>query len=387
MSKRLPLEGITVLEFSQFLAAPSAGLRLADLGARVIKIERPKGGDLCRKLSFKNMFVGDESLLFHTINRNKESFTADLKNPEDLDWVKQLIKKADIITHNFRPGVMEKIGLDYAKVKEINPQIIYAEVSGYGKIGPWKNKPGQDLLVQALSGLTWLSGNDEKPLPFGMSIADIICGAHLVQGILACLYSRKLTGEGANIEVSLMESILDFQFEFLTNHYNGGGIPQKSKVNHAHSLLNAPYGIYETKNGFLAIAMGNLQTFSLALDLPILKNYQYDDAFSKRDEIKQHIAKQLVSNTSDYWKERMDNHYLWCMAVLNWKELVFEDAYKSLQIEQELITQNGQVIKAMRGPVCMNNQTFTNSTPAPLLGQHTVAIKNELSNINTVEND
>lgn len=387
MNKRLPLEGITVLEFSQFLAAPSAGLRLADLGARVIKIERPQGGDLCRKLSFKNIFVGDDSLLFHTINRNKESFTADLKNPEDLEWVKQLITKADVITHNFRPGVMEKIGLDYPLVKEINPKIIYAQVTGYGKTGPWKNKPGQDLLVQALSGLTWLSGNNNEPLPFGMSIADIICGAHLVQGILACLYSRKLTGEGANIEVSLMESILDFQFEFLTTWYNGGGIPQKSKVNHAHALLNAPYGVYETSNGYLAIAMGNLNSYSLALDLQILKYYQKNDVFSKRDEIKQHIAKQLLTNTTHYWKERLDSHSLWSMPVLNWKELMMENAYQSLEIEQDLITQDGKIIKAMRGAVCMNNKTFTNNTPAPLLGQHTQAIKNEFLNINIKEND
>ena len=138
----LPLQGLVVLEFSQYLSGPSAGLRLADLGARVIKIERPKTGDAGRKLVIKNLLVDDSSLLFHTVNRNKESFTADLKDANDMELVKKLITKADVLIHNFRPGVMQKTGLDYASVKEINPRLIYAEITGYGKKGPWKNKPG-----------------------------------------------------------------------------------------------------------------------------------------------------------------------------------------------------------------------------------------------------
>src|SRR6185295_10008727 len=128
--KNLPLRGLTVLEFSQYLSAPSAGLRLADMGARVIKIERPKGGDACRQLSIKNLWADDSSLLFHTINRNKESFAADLKNPEDIFLVKKLIEEADVMTNDFRPGIMEKVGLGYAAVKEINPKIIFAEITG-----------------------------------------------------------------------------------------------------------------------------------------------------------------------------------------------------------------------------------------------------------------
>src|SRR4026208_2578180 len=128
----LPLEGLVVLEFSQYLSGPSAALRLADLGTRVIKIEKPNGGDAGRKLAIKNLWADDSSLLFHTINRNKESFTADMKSAEDMDLIKRLIKKADVITHNFRPGVMEKVGLGYKSVKEINPKIIYGEITGYG---------------------------------------------------------------------------------------------------------------------------------------------------------------------------------------------------------------------------------------------------------------
>jgi crotonobetainyl-CoA:carnitine CoA-transferase CaiB-like acyl-CoA transferase len=144
---RLPLQGLLVLEFSQYLSGPSAGLRLADLGARVIKVERPGTGDAGRRLSIKNLWTDDSSLLFHTINRNKESYTADLKNADDLALVKKLIEKADVLTHNFRPGIMEKVGLSYAEVVKLNPRIIYGAVSGYGTEGPWKNRPGQDLLL------------------------------------------------------------------------------------------------------------------------------------------------------------------------------------------------------------------------------------------------
>lgn len=188
-----PLAGLVVLEFSQFMAGPTAGLRLADLGARVIKIERPGSGEGGRQIAIKNIFVDDSSLVFHTINRNKESYAADLKNVEDLEAIRKLIAKADVITHNFRPGVMEKIGLDYANVRTLNPKIIYATVTGYGQEGPWAKKPGQDLLVQSMSGLTWLSGSDgDNPVPFGLAVIDMYCATHLTQGILAALLKRSV---------------------------------------------------------------------------------------------------------------------------------------------------------------------------------------------------
>ena len=133
--KQLPLKGLIVLEFGQYLSGPSAGMRLADLGARVIKIERPRGGDPCRQLAVKNLWVEEDSLNFHAINRNKESFTADLKNKEDFELVQKLIRKADVLTHNFRPGVMEKIGLAYKDVKALNEKMIYAAISGFGRKG------------------------------------------------------------------------------------------------------------------------------------------------------------------------------------------------------------------------------------------------------------
>ena len=169
-----PLEGVVVLEFSQFLAGPVAGLRLSDLGARVIKIEKPEVGDLCRYIYLSDTNLSGDNSLFHAINRNKESFVADLKNSSDLKRIKKLISKADIITQNFRPGVIERIGLDYENVKKINPKIVYGSITGYGNTGPWRDLPGQDLLAQSRSGLVWLNGNgDGAPTPMGLAAADM----------------------------------------------------------------------------------------------------------------------------------------------------------------------------------------------------------------------
>src|SRR5947208_12872249 len=154
-----PLEGLLVLDFSIFLAGPLAALRLGDLGARVIKIERPDVGDLCRQLYISNLELDGDSTLFHSINRNKESFAANLKEARELNRVRKLIATADVLIQNFRPGVMNKLGLDYESLRKINPRLVYASITGYGSEGPWADKPGQDLLAQSLSGLTWLSGD------------------------------------------------------------------------------------------------------------------------------------------------------------------------------------------------------------------------------------
>ena len=253
-----PLEDYLVVDFSQFLSGPSASLKLADLGAQVIKIEKPGTGDICRHLYTSNVIMNGESSVFHAINRNKESFAADIKSEVDKEQIWALVKQADVVMHNFRPGVMERLGFDYERVKQINPSVIYGEISGYGDEGPWKDKPGQDLLLQSLSGLTWLTGNAGSPVPMGLSIVDMLAGNHLAQGILACLFRRTISGEGALVQVSMLESAIDFQFEAITTYYYDGKLPERSEHNNAHAYLGAPYGIYKTDNGYIALAMGSI---------------------------------------------------------------------------------------------------------------------------------
>src|SRR5579863_9393392 len=304
MSNNRPLAGLLVLDFSQFLAGPSCALRLADLGARVMKVERPVSGDLCRSLYISDLELDGDSTLFHSINRNKESFAADLKSEAGGAELRQLLMRADVVIHNFRPGVIERLGFDYDAISRLNPRIVYAEVSGYGKAGPWREKPGQDLLVQSVSGLAWLSGNaDQAPVPMGIAVADLFAGAHLAQGILACLVRRGISGRGGRVEVSLLESVLDFQFEVLTTFLNDGGkLPVRSAVNNAHAYLGAPYGIYPTGDGYLALAMGSVVRLGELLECPALLAYDNPkDHFLRRDEIKRILVSHLRSRTTADW--------------------------------------------------------------------------------------
>ncbi|RXK86732.1 CaiB/BaiF CoA transferase family protein [Filimonas effusa] len=377
---QLPLQGLVVLEFSQYLSGPSAGLRLADLGARVIKIERPQGGDAGRRLAIKDLWVEEDSLLFHTINRNKESFTADLKKEEDRELVKKLILKADVLIHNFRPGVMEKIGLDYDSIQDWHPRIIYAEISGYGKEGPWKNRPGQDLLLQSVSGLAYTSGNaGDDPVPFGLSIGDTLCGAQLVQGILGALIRRHKTGKGARVEISLLESLIDFQFELVTTYHASGTLPQRSGVSNGNPLLGAPYGIYATSDGHIAIAMMNIHELGKHIGCDDLLTFDQADVFLKRDLIKQCLAAHLSQRSSAYWLALLHEHDLWAMQVFNWQQLSEQEGYRRIGMEQVITTAGGQQITTTRCPVRFNGERLTSKKAAPLLGQHTKQITEEFT--------
>lgn len=378
---RLPLEGITVLEFSQYLAGPYVGLRLADLGARVIKVERPKGGDACRQLATKNLWADGDSVLFHTINRNKESYSANLKDEADLEAVKKLITKADVITHNFRPGIMERIGLDYDSVRKLNPSIIYGEVSGYGSEGPWKDKPGQDLLAQSLSGLTWVSGNaDKPPTPFGIAVADMICGTHFAQGLLAALVKKKRQNVGSKINVSLLESIIDLQFEGITTFLNDGNkLPERSQIANAHPYLGAPYGIYQTQDAQIAISMGNLEKLCMAIDCKGLEKFDdVNSQFTHRDEIKSKLATHFKTNTSEHWLTLLEAQGYWCSPVLDYAQLTKEEAYKVLEMEQTVSRSNGVSVTTTRCPIRLNGEKLTSTKAAPSLGSANAYLFEEL---------
>lgn len=372
-----PLEGLIVLEFCQFLAGPSAGLKLADLGARVIKIERPIKGEACRQLSIKDLFVDDSSLLFHTINRNKESFAADLKNPEDLILIKKLIAKADIMTHNFRPGVMEKIGLDFNETLTINPKIIYGTITGYGNIGPWAKKPGQDLLLQSLSGLSWLSGRKSQgPVPFGLAVADLMCGNHFVQGILAALLKRAKTGKGVLVEVSLLESVLDVQFEAITSFLNDGGqLPERGDVKgSAHAFLSAPYGVYQTQEGYISLAMGDLLFIGNTLEVDLTKYADKQDWFTFRDEIRELLAEKIITQTSDYWLNLLQKEGIWCGKVLNYEELDNQSFVNELQLKQTVQNSAGEKLVTTRSHIQLDGKILTSKKAAPSVGEDNIKI-------------
>ena len=376
-----PLEGLTVLEFSQFLSGPYAGLRLSDLGARVIKIERPEVGDLCRTLYISDTDLEGDSTLFHAINRNKESFSANLKDTDDLELVKKLIAKADIITQNFRPGVIEKIGLDYESVKKINPQIVYGSISGYGSEGPWKDLPGQDLLAQSRTGLVWLNGNGgEAPTPMGLAVADMLAGHSLVEGILAGIIKRFRTNEGSHIETSLVEALLDFQFEVLTTYFNDGNRkPVRSKYNNAHAYLSAPYGIYKTRDGYVAIAMTPLPRLGELLDLEFLKNlHDQKTWFTNRDEIKKKIGDWVIERSTQAILDILEPADIWCAEVLDWEKMLKHEGFQILDMTQRIKSLDGLDIKTLRCPIRVDGEIYKSELAAPKVGQDNEKIIKEM---------
>ena len=367
------LQDILVIDFSQFLSGPSAALRLADMGAQVIKIEKPGTGDICRQLYVSDVMIEGESTIFHAINRNKKSYAADLKDADDLEKIKLLLAKADVMMHNFRPGVMERLGLDYETVKKINPSIVYAEISGYGNDGPWKDLPGQDLLLQAATGLTWLSNNsNENPTPMGVAVVDIMAGTHIAQGILATLYKRTITGEGALVQVNMFESALDFQFEVLTCYYNDGKqLPVRSAINSGHAYVAAPYGIYKTKDDYIALAMTDIVRLGTLLECEPLKEFiDASDWFDKRDEIKKALAKHLIKETAKHWLMILEKADIWCAPVLNYDKLMTEEGYRVLNMEITVKTSNGLSIKTTRCPIRVDGKLLVSDKGAPLLGEH-----------------
>jgi crotonobetainyl-CoA:carnitine CoA-transferase CaiB-like acyl-CoA transferase len=382
-----PLEGILVLDFSQFLAGPVAAMRLADLGARVIKIERPGIGDIGRTLAFAGKSADGDTISFHAMNRNKESVTADLKVPEDLEWVRHLVSRADVIIQNFRPGVMERIGLDYESVSALNPAIVYASATGYGDSGPWKDRPGQDLLAQSISGMPWLSGSGhDGPVPVGLSIADHLMSCHIAQGVTALLVRRFRTGKGGYVQTSLLEAMLDLQLELLSTHLNDQTVTVHRKGEHsANAFLSAPYGTYPTADGYIALAMNPIPKIGELLGLDELAAMS-DEAtwWSEQEHISQLLAERFATGSTDHWLQVLDAADVWCAPVLTLEQLVAHDGFAAIAMTQNVTRAplggaEPITLTTTRSPIRIDGEPIAGSRPAPRLGEHTEAVRAEFA--------
>ncbi len=377
-----PLKGILVVDFSQFLAGPFASLRLQDLGARVIKVENPSGGDLCRSLYLSQTAIdGGDSTLFHAINRGKESIALDLKQPEGLAAARKLASQADIVLQNFRPGVIERLGLDYESVRATNPTVVYGSVSGYGADGPWSDLPGQDLLAQARSGLMWLSGNnDSGPVPVGIPLADILAGATLAHGLLAGLYAKATRNIGTHIETSLLECLVDAQFEFLTTYLNSGEQhPERAAHGSAHVYLGAPYGLYETAQGQLALAMTPMERLADKLDLPELRRFSdaNGSGFSNREEIRNLISQKLITRDARSWEAELSEAGIWCARVLRWSELINSKTFQMLDIISSVSATLDMPVKLLRPPLRLDGNRSDVTGLGPRLNEHWSRVKSD----------
>ncbi|QOR70551.1 CoA transferase [Ruania alkalisoli] len=380
-----PLEGFLVLDFSQFLAGPVAALRLADLGARVIKIERPGTGDIGRGLAFAGARAGSDTVSFHAMNRGKESLAADLKNPDDLAIVRRLVEQADVVVENFRPGVMERLGLDYETVRATNPGVVYGSITGYGEEGPWRDRPGQDLLAQSIAGVPWLQA-DPEPSPMGIAIADHLASCHLAHGITALLLRRTRTGVGGHVRTSLLEAMVDLQFEMLSVRLTEpAALSQPVRGPHsAHSYLPAPYGVYPTADGYLSIAMNPVPRIGELLGIAELVEMTDPQTWwEQRSHIETLIADRLRTGTTEAWLMILDQADIWCAPLHTVDELVEHEGFRQIDMVQTLDRAEADgsrtEVTTTRMPLRFDGVRPRSAAAAPSLGADSERLRAELN--------
>jgi crotonobetainyl-CoA:carnitine CoA-transferase CaiB-like acyl-CoA transferase len=317
------LKGIRIVSFNHFLMGPVGVQFLADLGADVIAIE-PIEGAFQRKWSGANRRVDGQTMLQLTGNRNKRSLALNLKSPEGVAIARKLVARADIIAENYRPGVMAKLGLGYDDVRAMKPDIIYAAASGFGPDGPYVDRPGQDLIIQAMSGLAAITGTQEGgPRAVGVSAVDHHGAALFAAGILAALVKRGRTGQGGRVDVNLLTAALDLQMESLVCFLNGD---HRDDVRQAGPLsgwyFGAPYGIYSTKDSFIALSLGSLDALSEALGIPAHERVPDAQAYERREEAASGVARALKARTTAEWSEIFTTRGILHSAVNDYSRLV-----------------------------------------------------------------
>ena len=318
------LDGIKVVSFCHFLQGPAAAQYLADMGADVIKVEPPAGAHE-RHWSGANVFVEGVSGFYLAANRNKRSIAVDLKRPEGKEVACRLIAGADVVMENFRPGVFAKLGFDAATLDALNPRLIFASASGFGASGPMVAKPGQDLLIQAYSGLIGATGNPaHAPTPVGFAVADQHGGALLAMGVLGALVRRLREGKGTRVEASLLNASLDLQTEPLTNFVAGGFDRQvlRREENLATWFHEAPYGVYPVSDGHVVISLCRTEDLADALDSEEVRAAAALDRYAGRDEYARRLRGATAGFSMAALGARFDARGIWWAPVKYYDELL-----------------------------------------------------------------
>jgi crotonobetainyl-CoA:carnitine CoA-transferase CaiB-like acyl-CoA transferase len=323
------LAGIRVISFNHFLMGPVGVQFLADLGADVISIE-PVEGAFQRKWGGADRRVDGQTMLQLTGNRNKKSLALNLKSPEGIAIARKLIAGADVVAENYRPGVMDKLGLGFDQLRQLKPDIIYAAASGFGPDGPYVNRPGQDLIIQAMSGLATITGTREDgPRAVGVSAVDHHGAALFAAGILAALLRRERTGQGGRVDVSLLSAALDLQMESLVCFLNGDRKEDVSQVGRlAGWYYGAPYGIYRTQDGFIAISLGPLKSLYDSLGVPAEERVPDAENYPRREEAAATIARALQRRPTAELVEIFTRNSIWHSPVNDYTALADDPQVK-----------------------------------------------------------
>lgn len=370
----MPLDGLRVLDLGRHQAGPTCAMWLGDLGADVIKIENPEHGEDGRA-SGPPFFEG-ESAFFLSANRNKRSLALDIKCPEGQEIFRRLADTADVVVENFRPGVMDALGIGYATVSARNPRIIYCSISGYGADGPYADRPGLDQIVQGTSGLMSVTGFEGgPPVRVGIPIADLLTGLFGAYGVLAALQAREQTGRGQVVETSLLESMVGMMTFQAVRYLNGGGVPPPAGNHHP---INAPYGVFKTRDGYVTLgATGDKRwrTFCEVLGAPEwLEDPRFATngaRFENRDLLAQLIEEKLQAHTSDEWEQILNEQAIPCGPIYRLDQALDHVQVRHRQMVVELPHPTMERVRLLGLPVKLSETPGAVRRAPPLLGQHT----------------
>jgi crotonobetainyl-CoA:carnitine CoA-transferase CaiB-like acyl-CoA transferase len=373
------LQGVRVVSFTQFLLGPSGVQFLADLGADVVKVEPPGGRLWERNWSGANHFLNGVSVFFLLAHRNQRSLTLDLKTPGGLGVARRLIERADVLVQNFRPGVMERFGLGWERARVLNPRLIYVSASGFGTDSPYRERPGQDLLMQAITGLAAISGRTgQPPTPVGTAVVDQHGAALLALGVLAALLERARTGEGLHVDVSMVRAALDLQVEVATYFLNGARLAA-SETGLASSFHPAPYGVYPTRDGWVVLSMSPLALVAEALELPALHAHATETwPFEHREAAARLIEPVMRTRTTAEWIERLVPLGVWIARVNTHAEAFDDPAVQAAGAVEEIEHPVAGRVRLLRFPVELSTGRAGVRRMPPMPGEHGEEILREL---------
>ncbi|MFI5625523.1 CaiB/BaiF CoA transferase family protein [Nocardioides sp. NPDC051685] len=366
------LEGYRVLDCSIAMAGPFAAQRLGDLGADVVKVE-PVTGEWQRHAAAGGAQGNRINVSFLSLNRNKRSLAVDLKAEEGRQVLLRMVESADVFLQNYRPGVAERLGVDYATLSAINPRLVYVSMSGYGEDGPDVDQPGQDLLLQARSGAMLSTGrHGEPPQPAGQYLVDAVTASTAFEAVLAALLHRERTGEGQLVKVNMLDAITTLQMQELSVFVAGKVPQQRSAEPHAHVYIRAPYGTFKTADGFLALAMPDLPTLGKVIDEPAFAEMSSEvHGWSHRDEVHRRTADRLVLRTTAEWLDALGAAGIWCGPVQDYAALVEDPQIKhnGTFVEYDHPTEGRVTTPGF--PYVFSRTPAVIERGAPLVGEHT----------------
>jgi len=365
------LSDYKVIDCSIAMAGPFAAQRLGDLGADVIKVE-PVAGEWQRARAAGGAQGNRINVSFLSLNRNKRSLAIDLKAPEGKAALLELIKTADVFIQNYRPGVAQRLGVDYASLQAINPRLVYVSISGYGESGPYVDRPGQDLLLQAMSGAMLSTGRDgEPPLAAGQFLADSITAYNAFEGALAALLHRERTGEGQLVQVNMLDAVVTIQMQELSVFTVGRKPQARSAEPHAHSYIRSPYGVFPTRDGFIVVAFANLKKLGELIGEPSFADMDDErDSWLQRDAIFAKTRSRLLTRTSHEWLELFRKHDVWSGPVYGYADVVADPqvAHNGTFVEFDHPSEGH--VKMPGFPIRFSKTPSQVSRGAPQIGEH-----------------